>query len=132
MMWTRLLLATDGSPAARRAEDLAFRMARSFSVQVFALTVVRELTEEDRGDEVASAMEMLNVIIARGRAEGVAVEGRLERGDPARRIVEMVSELGIDAVIVGTEGRRGVAHVVLGSVAERIVRESPKTVIVAK
>jgi nucleotide-binding universal stress UspA family protein len=132
MMWKTILLATDGSPASKRAEDLAFRIARGFSVKIHALSVVPELTEEDRGDEVASAMETLNRIKARARDEGVEVEARLERGDPAKRVGELVTELEVDAVVVGTEGRRGVAHVVLGSVAERIVRESPRTVIVAK
>jgi len=45
-------------------------------------------------------------------------------GDPAERVLETARGLEADLIVMGTHGRRGLSHLVLGSVAERVVRES--------
>lgn len=50
-------------------------------------------------------------------------------GDAATGIVKAVRHLGADLVVMGTHGRKGVSHLVLGSVAEHVVRESPAPVL---
>jgi nucleotide-binding universal stress UspA family protein len=52
-------------------------------------------------------------------------------GDPARLVGRVARESGYDLVVVGTHGRRGLRRAVMGSVAERIVREAPCAVLVA-
>lgn len=50
-------------------------------------------------------------------------------GSPVEGILEAVDELAVDLVVIGTHGREGLAHLVLGSVAERVVRRSPVPVL---
>jgi universal stress protein A len=50
-------------------------------------------------------------------------------GDPAKTIIGAAAELGIDLLVIATHGRRGVSHLFLGSVAERVVREAPCPVL---
>jgi nucleotide-binding universal stress UspA family protein len=73
---------------------------------------------------------------ARERAEeaGVAVETAVEMGRPSRVIVEYVEEEdnGVDGIVMGSHGRDGVARVLLGSVAETVVRRSPVPVTVVR
>jgi len=50
-------------------------------------------------------------------------------GDPAERVLETARGIAADLIVMGTHGRRGLSHLVLGSVAERVVRESPIPVL---
>jgi nucleotide-binding universal stress UspA family protein len=53
----------------------------------------------------------------------------VRQGDPASRILALIDELHPVLVVVGTQGRRGLARLVLGSIAEKIVRSSPVPVL---
>jgi nucleotide-binding universal stress UspA family protein len=63
---------------------------------------------------------------------GGPVEHRVYTGDPAEAVISAARDGGCDLVVVGTHGRRGLKRLVLGSVAERIVREAPCDVLVAR
>ncbi|MFC7136506.1 universal stress protein [Halobaculum litoreum] len=69
-------------------------------------------------------------------ADSLAVEGTVETatvvGKPATALVEYAAEHGVDHVVVGSHGRRGISRVVLGSVAEAVVRTSPAPVTVVR
>ncbi len=52
-------------------------------------------------------------------------------GDPAEQVLETARDLDADLIVMGTHGRKGLSHLVLGSVAERVVRESPIPVLTA-
>jgi len=51
-------------------------------------------------------------------------------GDPVDQILETIESEGIDLVIMGTHGRKGLEHTVMGSVAERVIQRSPVPVLV--
>jgi nucleotide-binding universal stress UspA family protein len=53
-------------------------------------------------------------------------------GDPLRRVVEYARDESIDLIVLGTHGRSGVAHLFLGSVAERVVRTAPCPVLTVR
>ena len=53
-------------------------------------------------------------------------------GHPARAIVKTATSQGIDVIVMGTHGRGGFAHLLLGSVAERVVRTSPCAVLTVR
>jgi universal stress protein A len=52
-------------------------------------------------------------------------------GDPAEQVLDAARSIGADLIVMGTHGRKGLGHLVLGSVAERVVRESPTPVLTA-
>ncbi len=53
-------------------------------------------------------------------------------GDPAIEILETIESEGIDLVIMGTHGRKGLEHAIFGSVAEHVVQESPVPMLIIK
>jgi universal stress protein A len=55
-----------------------------------------------------------------------------KRGDPAAAIIETERELDPNVVVMATHGRTGLSHLLLGSVAERVVRESPRPVLTVR
>jgi nucleotide-binding universal stress UspA family protein len=56
----------------------------------------------------------------------------VEIGDPGNLIIAAQQRLGVDLVVMGTHGRRGLRHLVLGSIAERVVRESSVPVLTVR
>lgn len=60
---------------------------------------------------------------------GVDVAGTLREGVPHSEILSVAREIGADLIVLGTHGRTGLGHLLLGSVAERVVRNSPVPVI---
>ncbi len=59
----------------------------------------------------------------------VRCETLVTSGDPAQRVLETARGVDADLIVMGTHGRKGLGHLVLGSVAERVVRESPIPVL---
>ena len=82
----------------------------------------------------AAAMARLSELADRIGGLGVTVETRLTQGPVHRLILQVAAEEKVDHIVMGTHGRTGLAHVVLGSVAERIVRHAtvPVTTIHAR
>lgn len=69
-----------------------------------------------------SARDELARVVDERRDQGVALASSLRSGSAAAEIVALAHELPADLVVIGTHGRRGVAHALLGSVAEKVVR----------
>lgn len=64
--------------------------------------------------------------------EKIEVETIVTMGIPAVEIVNTAKEKGVDLIVMGTHGRTGIAHVVIGSVAENVVRKAPCPVLTVK
>jgi nucleotide-binding universal stress UspA family protein len=62
-------------------------------------------------------------------AELPGVVIKVETGDPAHKIVAYARERGVDLIIMGTHGRKGLEHAICGSVAENVVRHSETPVL---
>ncbi|HHT9155858.1 MAG TPA: universal stress protein, partial [Candidatus Tripitaka sp. YC43] len=62
----------------------------------------------------------------------VDVETIVSMGIPAIEIINAAKEKGVDLIVMGTHGRTGIAHVVIGSVAENVVRKSPCPVLTVR
>jgi nucleotide-binding universal stress UspA family protein len=71
----------------------------------------------------AAGQEMKRLLAELERAESVEVYCRLESGDPCDTIVRVAAE-GYDLVVMGTHGRKGLTHLLLGSITERVVRRA--------
>ena len=134
-----ILAATDYSETAERAVALAGILAVRFSADLHLLHVA-VLAEDSNLDEGSrDQLDRLQAISEETRREllekssenhDVSVTPLLVRGiDPDEVIVETASNLGCDLIVMGTHGRRGLSHLFLGSVAERVVRTSPSPVL---
>ena len=86
---------------------------------------------EEWYEKAEAAAEELFVEACQAAPEGVKVETATEVGQPARTIVEFADEGGVDAIVIGSHGRQGISRVLLGSVAENVVRRAdvPVTVV---
>jgi nucleotide-binding universal stress UspA family protein len=80
-------------------------------------------------DEEPLRAELLQLV---PREPKVRVEHRLAKGDAAKEILRLAKETQADVIVMGTHGRTGLARVLMGSVAEQVVRKAPCPVVTVK
>jgi len=118
----QVLLPTDFSRASEAAARVARDVALESGARLHLVHVVPPVT--DPGD---SAAHLGGLAAALG--EGLRVETALLSGRVARNIVSYARDKGVDLIVLGTHGRTGVSHAILGSVAEAVVRSAPCLVL---
>jgi nucleotide-binding universal stress UspA family protein len=139
-MYDDILLPTDGSTGMATVMEHGATLAREHEATLHVLYVVDTASLTDLPME--SSWEGLNrALREEGEAaiedaledlEGLDVETAIVEGSPARDIVEYAEDEGCDLVVMGTHGRSGVNRLLLGSVAERVVRTSPVPVMTVR
>ena len=144
-MWNKLLVPHDFSACSAWALRLALDLARVHGSEI-TLVHVSELPPNLppdtlvtpvgaaaalRVDDYATggARRQLEDIAEPLRREGLHVRTFAVTGDAVEEILAAASAVGADAIVVGTHGRSGLSHLLLGSVAERVVRRSPVPVV---
>jgi nucleotide-binding universal stress UspA family protein len=139
-MYDDILVPTDGSAGMQRIIDHATSLARKHEATLHGLYVVdtaswtglpMESSFEGVGealrDEGETALRELET-----RPDSVPVETEIRDGSPARQIVDFAAESGCDLIVMGTHGRAGVDRLLLGSVAERVVRSATVPVMTVR
>jgi nucleotide-binding universal stress UspA family protein len=144
-MFKRILFATDGSAASENAARLAVDLAKVHGASLVALYVVDPYPYLGIGESnplgfqayMSAAMEHAAVahdkVMTLAEKAGVACEPRVaEDITAASGILQTARQVEADLVVVGSHGRTGVARLMLGSVASKVVTESPIPVLVAR
>ncbi|MBS2018861.1 MAG: universal stress protein [Deltaproteobacteria bacterium] len=138
------LMAIDATANADEVLELACGVARALPgpAEMHIVNVIGPLTPEVAAMGAGALSDTSSVELARNtvdRASSMARErfpgrvvGHLAIGEPWREIVQMATTLRADLVFVGTSGKKGVARLALGSVAEKVVRHAGCPVLVAR
>lgn len=131
MTLRRILVAHDLSPNSRPALDEAIRLARKSGAEivvfhVFPAPIHGDLSERD------VLTEILERIVVHARSFHVAARLRVSDGPTATAILAAADAEEAEAILLGTHARTGLRRVMLGSVAEEVVRRSRRPVLVAK
>ncbi len=136
-MYDKILLPTDGSEGMDDVIEHAVSLAEQHDATLHALYVVNTASLSDL--PIDSSWEGINDALTReGKhameqveeiAGGVELETAMVDGSPAKEIVNYATEESVDVIVMGTSGRSGVDRLLLGSVAERVVRSSPIPVL---
>ena len=139
-----ILCPVDFSDPSRTALEHAEKLAREIDAELVVVHVVIPAlypvafgavpTGAPQVTQAATdaAAESLERLMDELKERGTRCRYMVETGTPARRITELVKEQGIDLVVMGTHGMTGIGHVLLGSVAERVVRLCPCPVLSVK
>jgi nucleotide-binding universal stress UspA family protein len=134
-----ILHPTDFSEHSDNAFRLAASLARDYGARLVVVhvgrsPVVMPLTGVVPPDPEAYRKELAaNLRQYQARAAGVTVESRLVlNGDPAGGILQVAQECQCDLIVMGTHGRTGLGHLLMGSVAEQVVRKAPCPVLTIK
>jgi nucleotide-binding universal stress UspA family protein len=140
----RILIATDGSPAALQAVELGLELAEEHGSQVtfvhvapaadvlpvagFALagpvSVPHELDDNDRSS-LDEALEL-------AEQRGVPALTRLLVGGAARRIIDYANEIDADLIVVGSRGLGAIGGTLLGSVSRKVLHDAKRPVLIVR
>jgi nucleotide-binding universal stress UspA family protein len=140
MQIRKILVPVDFSGHSRRAFDEATALAKTFGAELHLVHCYQFLPEliERYGVEpprsfqneiFEAARKRMDEWCSEVRALGLAVHSHMAENLPSKEMVDLAKQLGIDLIVMGTKGLSGLKHVVLGSVAERVVRLAPCPVI---
>lgn len=140
----KILYGTDFSDSSLPAWDYALTLAKLAGAEVHVLHVISEFTDGRKSMIQAESMVLLErevEIQALKEMEGFCKEKidgdipcttEVVMGIPFQEIIKKAGELGADLIVVGTHGRMGIEHVLVGSTAERLVRRSPIPVLTVR
>jgi nucleotide-binding universal stress UspA family protein len=127
-----VLLATDGSESAKKAEIAALRISKSYNIRMSALYVVNVPSTSEQAESIKYGEKVLDEVVEDGKKMGVEVQKILKLGSPSESILNVAKSLKVHTIVVGSEGKKGIKRVLLGSVAENIVRNAQCSVLVAR
>ena len=141
MRLERILVPTDFSETAQHALDYARDLAQMFGAEVHLLHVVPDPVAQGWAGEATGLVipDLLKTWEADSekrlseiRLEGVPVERVTAVGHDFMEILQYAGGNGIDLIVMGTHGRGAVKHMLLGSVAEKVVRKAPCPVLTVR
>lgn len=138
-----VLVATDFSAPSETALNYARAMARSFGAQLHVLHIFEPLwiTSADvvgggvalatmiQGLEDTARKQLEEAVTEADRRELKAVAEMVTSESPAREIANYANEHKVDLLVIGTHGRSGISRMLIGSVAEKVVRLAPCPVL---
>ena len=138
-----ILVPVDFSLYSDHAVAYAARLAKKLAASVELLHVVDDpVIAGAWGTEVyvpdltallesvaTEAQTRLAVAVAGLRGQGLAASSTVRQGNPERAIVDYATSGHFDLIVIGSHGRTGLSHALLGSVAERVLRHAPCAVL---
>lgn len=144
---TKILVPTDFSETSEMALDYAITLASRFGASLHLLHVVDDpivagvafgsevyiaSVPTIRDGLVDDAAAKLSQLLPRAQARSVAARSEVRIGRAAETIREVAGQERCDLIVMGTHGRSGMAHLLLGSVAEKTVRSAPCPVLTVR
>jgi len=139
----RILVPVDFSAPSEHATEYALGLARelgadvalvhSYSLPVYALPDGGVMVGPEYAARVSdAAQQSLDACVERFAGKGVEVHGHLTEGVPHEEVARLAKDLGAGMIVMGTHGRSGMRHFLLGSVTERVVRTSKVPVLTVR
>ncbi len=138
----RILVPVDFSANSRKAVTYATAFAKQFGATLTFLHVVQvnyaygefgaiDFTALEREMRVGAEKEIAALLASAAEA-GIKSEALIREGSPPRMIAEVAREVATDLLIISTHGYTGLKHVLMGSIAEHVVRYAPCPVLVVR
>jgi len=141
-LYTKILIATDGSEYTKNAVDYGIDLAKNSGAKIITIYVVDTAAFASIPMDAAweSMYELLRqegdvamkYVEEKAGEEGLEVEANIIEGHPADEIIKYSEKNSISLIVLGTLGKSGLDRFLLGSVAEKVVRNSKIPVLVVR
>lgn len=140
-MYSKVLVATDGSECAKKALDSAVNLAKIANGSLTIMHVLqlphtagfgKTLTAEILLHYRRDAKEFLEEQQHEAEAQGVKADTLLVKGSPAKAILYAAKAMRVDLIVIGSRGLGGVKGLLLGSVSNAVIHSSKIPVLVTK
>ena len=128
----KILYPTDFSSYSNQAYFHALGLAEAYRASLTVLYVYTPGSEGPDGSGGDRRYWKSQLEQIRPANASIPVSHVLLEGDPAGEIVRYAADAGVDVIVLGTHGRTGVERLLMGSVAEKVMRDAPCSVLVVK
>ena len=138
-MYKKILVPTDGSEFAKKAQLHALFFAKVSGAEIIALSVSEK--HFISGISSTEEVEQLNQILTdcckkdlkefeNMNKDGIKISSLIKEGSPAKAILDVASEEDIDLIVIGSSGKSGFDRFILGSVSDKVVNAAKCPVLV--
>jgi len=144
-MFKHILIATDGSEVATKAVSAGLKLAKKLAARVIVMTASEPLRATVSAETIAAnfpaayekaTKEEAAKVLAEVRREALTIGVECETlhviNSPAEAIIETAKDNACDLIVMGSHGRRGIARLLLGSQATKVVTLSSVPVLVCR
>ena len=154
-MYKNILVPLDGSETAEVVLSQAQGLAKAIGAHVYLVRVVdvsaitrsivpasgemgvitqeiQDMIDESIGSELKEAEDYLAASAKKLQADGIEVSTEIRQGVAGEEILEAINADHVDLACIATHGRSGITRTIFGSVADQLIRESGKPVLVIK
>jgi len=148
-MFKKILVPTDISRNSRAAFRCAVNLAEKHDAEIYVLSVVNIGYLEEAGKIESNRFHLPHSYVENlmkertretdefikknsGDKKGLKIERHIRKGYPLTEIIGMAKEKDVDLIVMGSHGRTGLSHVLMGSVAEKVVRKASCPVLTVK
>lgn len=140
----KILFATDFSENSEHAFDYAYALAEKFGSQLIILHVINEPVDlrgfyvphvsfENLEKEIEEGAEKMMQKFCRTKIKDFSnYKANIVTGIPYEEILKKADEENVSLIVLGTQGRSGIDHILFGSTAERVVRKSARPVMTVR
>lgn len=140
----KILFATDFSENSEHAFDYAYALAQKFGSQLIILHVINEPVDlrgfyvphvsfENLEKEIEEGAEKMMQKFCRTKIKDFSnYKANIVTGIPYEEILKKADEENVSLIVLGTQGRSGIDHLLFGSTAERVVRKSARPVMTVR
>lgn len=131
-MFSKIMVPSDGSKYAEKAEDMAVALAEKLGSTVVAVHVIDEKLiypfdiMEEEGNEILSKINL------KGSEKGVKVDEVLIFGNPRHDMKKIAEKSDADLLVIGSHGKSGLEKILMGSVAENTLKTVEIPVLLVK
>jgi nucleotide-binding universal stress UspA family protein len=134
----KILIAIDDSPAAEKVASNSFQLGKKLNAEIALLSVVDDTAiVTDGGISPAELAEIIKTDYKKNHKmlidkvfKNYKVWDFVEKGDPYKTILKVAEEWDADIIVLGTHGRTGLTHLLMGSIAEKVIRHSTKPLFI--
>ena len=139
-MYSRILVANDGSPGGQKALSEAIQLARKLSAELHMVTVEELPRFPASIDEIAEEKDeanrrfapVIDAAEAEAKGAGAAIKTHLVPGHVAEGVIGLIKQLKADLLVVGFMGHSQLYERIIGGTTDRLVRLAPCAVLVVK
>jgi len=138
MEFHKILIAIDTLPSSEIVALNGLQLAKQFNSEIALISIIDPDTMQDedaatpreREDMMEHNLNRSQVNVIDKVFKDYHVKSFVEKGNPSKIIISTADTWGADIIVMGTHGRKGLPHLLMGSVAENVVRHSKKTLII--
>ncbi len=138
MEFHKILIAIDKTESAAKVAESGLALAKQFNSAIALISIVDSKSDKEEDEPTPREIEEMldfNFNVGQKRIiekvfKDFPVRTFVEEGKPAEVILRIAEKWHADVIVMGTHGRKGIAHLIMGSVAEEVIRNSKKTCVV--